>query len=38
MRQKYDWAWLGEGSPRDDKVLLPNEVTARPTGRRGDSP
>ena len=20
-------AWLGEGSPRDDKVLLPNEVT-----------
>lgn len=21
-------AWLGEGSPRDDKVLLPNEVTA----------
>lgn len=21
-------AWLGKGSPRDDKVLLPNEVTA----------
>lgn len=21
-------AWLGEGSPRDDKVLSPNEVTA----------
>ena len=21
-------AWLGEGSPRDDKVLLPNEVAA----------
>ncbi|AGX87330.1 RNA ligase family protein [Candidatus Symbiobacter mobilis] len=21
-------AWLGEGTPRDDKVLLPNEVTA----------
>ena len=20
-------AWLGEGSPRDDKVLSPNEVT-----------
>lgn len=25
-------AWLGEGSPRDDKVLSPNEVTALLTG------